>query len=92
VFCQVADAQRGQAALELPDQRLVDRLLHEQPRARAADVALVEVDAVDDASTAWSSAASSKMMFAAFPTQLERQMLAGSREWALDRLPDPSTR
>ena len=45
---RVADAQRREAPLELLDQRLVDRLLHEQPRARAADVALVEVDAVDD--------------------------------------------
>src|SRR5204862_7469037 len=44
----VADAQCRQAALELRDERLVDRLLDEEPRARAADVARAEVDAVDD--------------------------------------------
>ena len=46
---RVADADRREPVLELVDQRLVDRLLDEQPRARAADLALVEVDAVDDA-------------------------------------------
>src|SRR4051812_5895730 len=45
---RVADPQRGHAPLELLDRGLVDRLLHEQPRARAAHVSLVEVDAVDD--------------------------------------------
>src|SRR6185312_17429661 len=46
---RVADAERLEAALELLDQRLEDRLLREEARAGAADVALVEVDAVDDA-------------------------------------------
>src|SRR6476646_4545607 len=45
---RVADAQRCEAALELRDERLVDRLLDEEAGAGAADVALVEVDAVDD--------------------------------------------
>src|SRR6185436_16662862 len=45
---RVADAQRGEAPLQLADERLGDRLLDEQARARAADVSLVEVDAVDD--------------------------------------------
>ena len=35
--------------LQLLDHRLVDRFLDEQARTRAADVTLVEVDAVDDA-------------------------------------------
>ena len=46
---RVADADRRQAVLELVDERLGDRLLDEQPRPGAADLALVEVDAVDDA-------------------------------------------
>ena len=46
---RVADADRRQAVLELVDERLDDRLLDEQARAGAADLALVEVDAVDDA-------------------------------------------
>ena len=45
---RVADADRRQAVLELLDERLDDRLLGEQPRPGAADLALVEVDAVDD--------------------------------------------
>ena len=46
---RVADPDRREAVLELLDQRLDDRLLGEQPRPGAADLALVEVDAVDDA-------------------------------------------
>ena len=46
---RVADADRREPVLELVDERLGDRLLDEQARARAADLALVEVDAVDDA-------------------------------------------
>ena len=46
---RVADPQRGHPALEPVEQLVGDRLLHQQPRARAADVALVEEDAVDDA-------------------------------------------
>src|SRR5207302_7118801 len=45
---RVADAECLEAALQLLDDGLVDRLLHEQPRAGAAHVALVEVDPVDD--------------------------------------------
>src|SRR5581483_12376902 len=44
----IADAERRHPPLQLLDDRLVDRLLHEQPRPRAAHVALVEIDAVDD--------------------------------------------
>ena len=46
---RVAHAQRGHAALEALEHLVGDRLLHQQARARAADVALVEEDAVDDA-------------------------------------------
>ncbi len=46
---RVADAQRGQPPLQRRDQFVGDRLLHEQPRAGAAHLALVEEDAVDDA-------------------------------------------
>ena len=46
---RVADAQRGHPALEPLEHLVGDGLLHQQPRAGAADVALVEEDAVDDA-------------------------------------------
>ena len=46
---RVADAQRRHPPLEAVEHVVGDRLLHQQPRARAADVALVEEDAVDDA-------------------------------------------
>src|SRR5918996_1606541 len=45
---RVADAERAHAPLELADDGLVDRLLHEEARPGAAHVPLVEVDAVDD--------------------------------------------
>ena len=46
---RIAEAQRRHALLQRRDHLVGDRLLHEQPRAGAADVALVEEDAVDDA-------------------------------------------
>ena len=46
---RVADAQRAaMRRFSLREGLLVDRLLHEQARAGAADLALVEVDPVDD--------------------------------------------
>src|SRR4051812_44484583 len=46
---RIADADRREAVLELVDERPDDRLLREQARSRAAHLALVEVDPVDDA-------------------------------------------
>ena len=46
---RVAEAQRRHAPLEPFEHLVVDALLHQQPRAGAAHVALVEEDAVDDA-------------------------------------------
>ena len=85
---RVADAQRRDAALELRDDRLGDRLLHEQPRAGAADVALVEVDAVDDALDGLVEGASSNMMFAALPPSSSVSCLPRAGERARDRLAD----
>ena len=45
---RVADADLSEPLLQLCDERLIDRLLHEKSRASAAHVPLVEVDAVDD--------------------------------------------
>jgi hypothetical protein len=46
---RVADAERGEADLEFLGDFLDDRFLNKETRAGAADFALVEVDAVDDA-------------------------------------------
>src|SRR5207237_3875355 len=46
---RVSHPEGPQATAQLLQQRLEDRLLDEQAAPRAADVALVEVDAVDDA-------------------------------------------
>ena len=54
-------------ALEPVEELVGDRLLHQQPRAGAADVALVEEDAVDDALDRLVDGASSKTMLAALP-------------------------
>src|SRR5438477_9364636 len=45
---RIADPERPHPALQLRHHGLIDRLLDEQSRSRAADVALIEVDAVDD--------------------------------------------
>ena len=46
---RIADAEGRHARLELGDEALLDRLLHEEARAGAADLALVEPDGVDEA-------------------------------------------
>ena len=46
---RIAQAERGETIAQLANDHVVDALFDEQARARAADVALVEVDAVDDA-------------------------------------------
>ena len=85
---RVADAERAQPPLQLRDERLVDRLLHEQARPGAADVALVEVDPVDDALDRLVERAVVEDDVGGLAAELERQLGAGARELALDRLAD----
>ena len=85
---RVADAQRRHAPLQLVDDRLVDRLLHEEPRAGAADVALVEVDAVDDPLDRLVERGVVEDDVRRLAAELERQLLARAGEPALDRLAD----
>src|SRR5262249_17945603 len=83
---RIADAQSLEAALELLDDGLVDRLLHEQPRAGAADVALVEVDAVHDPLDRLVERRVVEDDVRRLAAELERQLLPGPGELALDRL------
>src|SRR5712692_9472239 len=85
---RIADAQRLQAPLQLGDRLLVDRLLDEQSRAGAADVALVEVDAVDDALDRLVERAVVEDDVRRLAAELEREPLARTGEAALNRLPD----
>ena len=70
------------------DQLVGDRLLHEQPRARAADVALVEEDAVDDALDGLVERRVVEDDVGRLAAELERQPLAGAGQRALDDLAD----
>ena len=81
-------AQRLEPALQLRDGRLVDRLLHEQARAGAADVALVEVDPVDDPLDRLVEGGVVEDDVRRLAAELERQLRAGAGELALDRLAD----
>src|SRR5204863_2951022 len=83
-----ADAEGGKAALQLLDHWLVDRLLHEQPRAGAAHVTLVEVDAVDDALDRLVERGVVEDDVRGLAAELERELLPRARELALDRLAD----
>ena len=72
-----------------PVQQLVgDRLLHQQPRARAAHVALVEEDPLDDALDGLVQRRVVEDDVGRLAAQLQREPLAGARERALDRLAD----
>src|SRR2546421_2340689 len=83
---RIADAERGEAALQLLDDGLVDRLLDEQTRAGAADVTLVEVDAVDDALDRLVERGVVEDDVRRLAPELERELLAGAGKLALDRL------
>src|SRR6185436_3842744 len=83
----VADAQRREAALELRDERLVDRLLDEKARAGTADVSLVEVDPVDDPLDRLVERSVVENDVRGLAAELERELLAGAGEAALDLLP-----
>ena len=85
---RVADAQRGHPALE-PLQHLVgDGLLDEQPRAGAADVALVEEDAVDDALDGLVERGVVEDDVGGLAAELEGDLLVGAGDGAGDRLAD----
>src|SRR5579884_3833073 len=84
---RVADAQGREAPLQLRDERLVDRLLDEEPRAGAADVALVEVDPVHDPLHGLVERGVVEDDVRGLAAELERQLLAAAGELALDRLP-----
>ena len=70
------------------DERLVDRLLDEEPRAGAADVSLVEVDAVDDPLDRLVERRVVEDDVRGLAAELEREPLAGAGEAPLDLLPD----
>src|SRR5439155_24655500 len=84
----IADAQSRESALELLEYRLVDRFLHEEARPRAANVPLVEVDAVHDSFDGLVERGVVKDDVRGLAAELERELLPGSRELALNRLAD----
>jgi hypothetical protein len=73
--------------LSLRDHSSCDALLHEQAAAGAAHVALVEVDAVDDAFDGLVDGASAKTMLAALPPS-SRVASCRCRRWRGDELAD----
>ena len=85
---RVAEAQRAQPPLQLGDHGVVHALLHEQPRAGAAHVALVEEDAVDDALDGLVDRRVVEHDVGRLAAELERQLLAGAGQRPLDLLAD----
>src|SRR5438874_2283364 len=85
---RIADSQRREPALQLLDDGLVDRLLHEETRARAAHVPLVEVDAVDDSLDGLIERRVVEDDVRGLASELERQLLAGAGKLALERPAD----
>ena len=85
---RIADDQRLHPVLELCDHFLGDRFLHQQPRARAADVALVEEDAVDDALDRLVERGVREDDVGRLAAELERVALRRAGEPALDQPAD----
>ena len=85
---RAADAQPAHARLDLGDEGVGDALLHQQPRAGAADLALVEPDAVDqpfDGAVEIGVLEDDEGRLAA---ELQRQFLAGAGGRLADDLAD----
>src|SRR3954471_2787280 len=85
---RVADTERRQSPLQLLDQRLVDRFLHEQTGAGAANVALIEIDPVDDSLDRLVEGAVVEDDVRGLAAELERQLLLRAGQLALDPLAD----
>ena len=73
-----ADAQLLHPRAQLLDQALGDAFLHQQPRARAADLALVEPDRVDDAFDHAVEIGVLEDDERTLAAELERELLAGA--------------
>ena len=84
---RVAEPQRREPRLQPVDDLLVDALLHQQPRSGAADVPLVEEDAVDDALDGLVDRRVVEDDVRGLAAELEGDLLAGSG----DRLGDLAT-
>jgi hypothetical protein len=85
---RIAHPQRGDARPQQLHQLVGDRLLHEQPGARAAHVALVEEDPLDDALDGLVQRRVVVHDVGRLAAELQGEPLAGARERALDLLPD----
>ena len=85
---RVAEAQGAQAALEGVEHLLGDGLLDEQPGACAADVALVEEDAADDALDGLVDGGVVEDDVGGLAAELEGELLAAAGERAADHLAD----
>ena len=85
---RVADAQALHPRPQPPHDLLGDALLQQQPRARAADVALVEEDALDDALDRLVERGVLEDDVGRLAAELERQPAAGAGQRALDLLAD----
>ncbi len=83
---RIAHAERRQPLLEPLDERLRDRLLDQQPAARAADLALVEEDAVDDTLDGLVERGVIEHDVGGLATQLQGQRLVGTGDGAADLL------
>ena len=85
---RVADAQDGEAALEAGEHVLGDAFLDQQARAGAADVALVEEDAVDDAFDGLVDRGVVEDDVGRLAAEFEGELFAGAGERVLDDLAD----
>src|SRR5690606_35894643 len=85
---RIADAQRGEPDPQLADHLAQDALLHVQPRSRAADVPLVEVDPLDDPLDRLVEARVLEDDVRALPAELEGEALFGSGGRGGDPLAD----
>jgi hypothetical protein len=83
---RIAHDERAHTVLELADHFVVHAFLHEEAAAGAAHVALVEVDAVDDAFDGLVDGGVCEDDVGRLAAELERGLLAGAGDALLDEL------
>jgi len=85
---RIPDAQRLDAVLQFADDNVRHGFLHEQARARTADVPLVEEDAVDDPFHGLVERCIVKNEMRCFTAQLQRKIFICAGRFLLDKLAD----
>ena len=84
----IADPEGAEPVAQFAHHDIMHAFLHQQPASRAADVALVEIDALDDAFHCLVERCVGEDDVGGLPAEFERELFGGSGHGAGDLFPD----